>query len=225
MGFGIMFFGCILLAETAGTELAGFLLLYFGMRVAGEHCDCFTLPKKLCFPGMVLAAVKLAAQLASFFGATLMSAAAEGIFASIYTAFMVFFYSAFFLGIAKIAHDTGLASIKSMAYANVVLSSLFMVLSRVGYALVSFGPADLFGEHKAQVLGTAMLLPILVMILSAVLVFRCYMHICLEGDEDMEAKKNPFMSPVDFYERDKLKRQNAARSGAHSKNIHHKKKK
>ncbi len=225
MGFGIMFFGCILLAETAGTELAGFLLLFFGMRVACGHCDCFTLPKNLCFPGMALAAVKLAMQIAGFFGVTLMNAMAEGIFASIYTAFMVFFYAAFFLGVAKIAHETGLASIKSMAYANVALSSLFMVLSRVCYALVSFGPADLFGEHKAQVLGTAMLLPILVMILSAVLVFRCYMHICLEGDEDMEDKKNPFMSPVDFYERDKLKRQNAARSGSQSKNIHHKKKK
>lgn len=220
MGFGIMFFGCVLLAETAGTELAGFLLLFFGMRVACEHCDCFILPKKLCYAGMALSAVKLAMQIAGFFGITLMNAMAEGYFASIYTAFMVFFYAAFFVGIAKIADETGLPSIKSMAYANVVLSALFMVLSRVCYALVSFAPAELLGEHKAQVLGTAMLLPILVMILSAILVFRCYMNICLEGDEDMEQKKTPFKSPVEFYEKDRFKRQNTP-----SKNIHHKKKK
>ena len=205
MGFGIMFFGCILLAETAGTELAGFMLLFFGMRTACEHCDCFILPKNLCFAGMALSAVKLAMQVAGFFEITLMNATAEGYFASIYTAFMVFFYAAFFVGIAKIADETGLPSIKSMAYANTVLSALFMVLSRVCYALVSFAPAELLGEHKAQVLGTAMLLPILVMILSAILVFRCYMHICLEGDEDMEEKKSPFKSPVEFYEKDEKK--------------------
>lgn len=221
MGFGIMFFGCILLAETAGTELAGFLLLYFGMRTACEHCDCFVLPKKLCYAGMALSAVKLAMQITKAFGITLMNATAEGYFASIYTAFMVFFYAAFFVGIARIADETGLPSIKSMAYANVVLSSLFMVLSRVCYALVSFAPAELLGDHKAQVLGTAMLLPILVMLLSAILVFRCYMHICLEGDEDMEQKKNSFKSPVDFYEKDRYKRN--VQSG--KKNIHHKKKK
>ena len=220
MGFGIMFFGCILLAETAGTELAGFLLMYFGMRVACEHCDCFVLPKKLCYAGMALSAVKLAMQIAGFFEITLMNATAEGFFASVYTAFMVFFYAAFFVGIAKIADETGLPSIKSMAYANIVLSSLLMVLSRVCYALVSFAPAELLGEHKAQVLGTAMLLPIVVMVLSAVLVFRCYMRICLEGDEDMEQKKNSFKSPVEFYEKDRFKRQNTQ-----SKNIHHKKKK
>ena len=220
MGFGIMFFGCILLAETAGTELAGFLLMYFGMRVACEHCDCFVLPKKLCYAGMALSAVKLAMQIAGFFEITLMNATAEGFFASVYTAFMVFFYAAFFVGIAKIADETGLPSIKSMAYANIVLSSLLMVLSRVFYALVSFAPAELLGEHKAQVLGTAMLLPIVVMVLSAVLVFRCYMRICLEGDEDMEQKKNSFKSPVEFYEKDRFKRQNTQ-----SKNIHHKKKK
>lgn len=220
MGFGIMFFGCILLAETAGTELAGFLLMYFGMRVACEHCDCFVLPKKLCYAGMALSAVKLAMQIAGFFEITLMNATAEGFFASVYTAFMVFFYAAFFVGIAKIADETGLPSIKSMAYANIVLSSLLMVLSRVCYALVSFAPEELLGEHKAQVLGTAMLLPIVVMVLSAVLVFRCYMRICLEGDEDMEQKKNSFKSPVEFYEKDRFKRQNTQ-----SKNIHHKKKK
>ncbi len=224
MGFGIMFFGCILLAETIGTELAGFLLLYFGMRVACEHCDCFVLPKNLCYAGMALSAVKLAKQIAGFFGVNFMNTMAENLFAGVYTAFLVLFYAAFFVGIAKIANETDLPSVKSMAYANVVLSSLFMVLSRVCYALVSFAPEGVLGEHKAQVLGTAMLLPILVMLLSAVLVFRCYMRICLEGDEDMEQKKNNFKSPVEFFEKDKYRRQSTS-TQTKSKNIHHKKKK
>ena len=34
------------------------------------------------------------------------------------------------------------------------------------------------------------------------------MRICLEGDEDMETKKNPFKSPLEFYENDKYKKKN-----------------
>ena len=64
------------------------------------------------------------------------------------------------------------------------------------------------------------ILSICYVVISAILVFRCYMNICLEGDEDMEQKKTPFKSPVEFYEKDRFKRQNTP-----SKNIHHKKKK
>ena len=45
-----------------------------------------------------------------------------------------------------------------------------------------------------------------VVILAAVLVFRCYMHICLEGDEDMAESKSRFKSPLEYYEKDKYKR-------------------
>jgi hypothetical protein len=70
---------------------------------------------------------------------------------------------------------------------------------------VAFAP-DLLGGFKAQVLATAMLLPIIVMVMCFLLVFRCYMRICLEGDEDMEKKYNPFKSPLEFYENDKYKK-------------------
>jgi hypothetical protein len=85
--------------------------------------------------------------------------------------------------------------------------AVLLIASRVCYALVAFAP-ELLGGFKAQVLATAMLLPIIVMLMCFVLVFRCYMRICLEGDEDMETKKNPFKSPLEFYENDKYKKKN-----------------
>ena len=206
MGFGIMFLGCVLLAETAGTELFGFALLFYGMKVAGNYCTCFENARKLCYVGMAISAVKLVNQIAGMLGAELLTGIAATVFASLYTVFMVIFYVVFFMGIAKIAGDTGLVSIRTMAYSNAFLAALFMIASRVCYAMVSFTSADFLGEHKAQVLGTAMLLPIIVMILAAVLVFRCYMHICLEGDEDMAESKSRFKSPLEYYEKDKYKR-------------------
>lgn len=206
MGFGIMFLGCFFLAETTGAELLGFILLFFGMRTASKYCDCFRTAEKLCYIGFAVSALKLANQIADMLGVTLLGAFAENIFASVYTAYMVAFYFMFFMGIAKIAHQTGLPSIRSMAYANMFLSVLFMVASRVCYALVSFAPEDFLGQYKGQVLGTAMLLPLIVVILTAILVFRCYMHICLEGDEYMEEKKSIFKSPLEYYENDKYKK-------------------
>ena len=218
MGFGIMFLGCFLLAETAGIELLGFVLLFWGMKVASKYCTCFKIPEKLCYIGFAISALKLVNQIADMMGAEFMNASAENIFASVYTAFMVIFYSFFFLGIAKIANDTGLSSIRNMAYANIFLASVFMIASRVCYYLVSFASADVLGERKGQVLGTAMLLPLLVVILAAILVFRCYMHICVEGDEEMDLKKGRFKSPLDYYENDKYKKntvnQNKQRSDA-----------
>lgn len=206
MGFGIMFLGCFLLAETAGMELLGFVLLFLGMKVASKYCTCFKIPEKLCYIGAAVSAIKLANQIADMMGAEFMNSFAENIFASVYTAFMVIFYSFFFLGVAKIADETGLASIRNMAYADIFLASAFMIASRVCYYLVSFAADDVLGERKGQVLGTAMLLPLLVVILAAILVFRCYMHICIEGDEEMDAKKGRFKSPLDYYENDKYKK-------------------
>ena len=157
--------------------------------------------------GIVLSAVKLAWKVTDVFNAELLTETAENIFSSVYTAYLVVFYYIFFRAIAKIDEETDLPSIQRMAYADILLSAVFLIVSRICYALVAFAP-ELLGVYKAQVLATAMLLPIIVMLLCFVLVFRCYMRICLEGDEDMEEKQSSFRSPVEFYENDKYKKKN-----------------
>ncbi|MBQ9745651.1 MAG: hypothetical protein IJW21_02380 [Clostridia bacterium] len=207
MGFGIMIFGAFLLTDALSTEVLGFALLFWGMSVASRHCTCFLTAKKAAVFGIVLSVVKLAWKITDVFNAELLPETAENIFSSVYTAYLVVFYYLFFKAIAKIAEETELPGIQRMAYANILLSAVFLIASRICYALVAFMP-DLLGAYKAQVLATAMLLPIIVMLLCFVIVFRCYMRICLEGDEDMEEKRNSFKSPMEFYENDKYKNKN-----------------
>ena len=205
MGFGIMVFGAFLLTDALSTEVLGFLFLYLGMRVASRHCTCFNVAKKAAFAGIFISLVKLAWKITDVVFPGLMTEMAANIFSSVYTAYLIVFYYVFFRSIAKIAEETELPAIQSTALANIPVTAVLLIGSRVCYALVAFAP-DLLGGFKAQVLATAMLLPIIVMMLCFVLVFRCYMRICLEGDEDMEEKRNPFKSPIEFYENDKYKK-------------------
>lgn len=207
MGFGIMIFGAFLLTDALSTEVLGFLFLFLGMKVASRHCTCFGTAKNAAFYGIFISAVKLAWKVTDVIAPGLIGEMAANVFSSVYTAYLVVFYYLFFKAVAKIAEETGLSAIQRTALANIPLTVIFLVGSRVCYALVAFAP-DMLGGFKAQVLATAMLLPIIVMMLCFVLVFRCYMRICLEGDENMEEKINPFKSPLEFYENDKYKKKN-----------------
>jgi len=205
MGFGIMIFGAFLLTDALSTEALGFLFLFWGMKVASRHCTCFNVAKKAAFFGIFISAVKLAWKITDVIAPGFIGEMAANVFSSVYTAYLVVFYYLFFKAIAKIAEETGLPGIQRTALANIPLMVIFLIGSRVCYALVAFAP-DMLGGFKAQVLATAMLLPIIVMILCFLIVFRCYMRICLEGDENMEEKRNPFKSPLEFYENDKYKK-------------------
>ena len=191
MGFGIMVFGAFLLMDALSTEALGFLLLFWGMKVASRHCTCFYTAKNVAFAGIFISLIKLAWKITDVFAPGLLTETAANTFSSVYTAFLIIFYYVFFKSIAKIAEETDLPAIQRMALANIPLAMIFLVASRVGYALVALVP-DMLGGFTAQVLATAMLLPIIVTLLCFVLVFRCYMRICLEGDEDMPYTPSKF---------------------------------
>ena len=205
MGFGLMVFGAFLLTDALSTEVLGFLFLFLGMRVASRHCECFGVAKNAALFGIFISAVKLAWKITDVFAPGLLTEMAANIFSSVYTAYLIVFYYVFFRSIARIAEETELPAIQRTALANIPVTAVLLAASRVCYWLVAFAP-DLLGGFKAQVLATAMLLPIIVMMMCFALVFRCYMRICLEGDEDMEKKQNPFKSPLEFYENDKYKK-------------------
>ena len=200
-----MVFGAFLLTDALSTEALGFLLLFWGMKVASRHCTCFGVAKNAAFFGIFISAVKLAWKIVDVVAPGLIGEMAANIFSSVYTAYLIVFYYVFFRSIAKIAEETELPEIQRTALANIPVTAILLVASRVCYGLVAFAP-DMLGGFKAQVLATAMLLPIIVMMMCFVLVFRCYMRICLEGDEDMEKKQSRFKSPIEFYENDKYKK-------------------
>lgn len=222
MGFGYMFLGCFFLVGTLGIpDIIGFLLFYVGMNIASKHCICFNNAKKVCILGFAFSAFDFALQIADWLNIDLFSASVSNTFSTVYTLYMVCFYLVLFLGIADIAKDVDLPKIRSMAYSNMALVPLFLIAAQAIVIYVSENSASI-PEYGAQIYGTGMLLSLLATILTAILLFRCYARICLEGDEDMERREHDFKSPLDFYEKNKKKNQTTV---SRSNNNNKKKKK
>ncbi len=224
MGFGYMFFGCFFLVGTLGIpDIIGFILLYVGMRYASGHCTCFDNTKNVCKLGFIFSALDLAIDVSDWLDLGLFNSFVTNVFSSVYTAFLVCFYVMLFLSVANIAKEVELPKIRSSAYSNMILVPLFLFGAQIIMIYVSEN-AESLGDFGSQLYGTGMLLSLLATLLTAVLLFRCYARICLEGDEEMEKRAHDLKSPLDFYEKNR-KTKNTASSGGNKNNNHKKKKK
>lgn len=203
MGFGFMFLGCFLLTGAFDTlNIFGFLLMYAGISTASKHCTCFDNTKKVCLLGFVFSGVKAIMGVCSFLDIELFGAGATNIINSTYTAYMLCFYVFLFLSVAAVAKDTELPSIMRTAYSNIMLVPVFLVAAQAIMIYISTNSESL-GDLAARLYGTGLLLSLLVTVLTAVLLFKCYARICLEGDEDMEKRSFDLKSPLDYYEKNK----------------------
>ncbi|MGN1094864.1 MAG: hypothetical protein ACI4QR_00590 [Eubacteriales bacterium] len=203
MGFGIMFLGSLFLEGVVSfPDIIGFIILFIGLKTAAKYCRSFDNALKMCIVGMVFSGVKLFYTVLSMKNIDIFGNIGGLVFGALYAAFLSAFYIVLFRGIADIADDTGLPNIKRMAFADVLLVPLFITVSEVITLMISLASEKL-GDFASKAAGTAMLLSLLATLLSAILIFNCYMRICLEGDEDMEGKKSRFKSPFDFVDKKK----------------------
>ncbi|MBE6654735.1 MAG: hypothetical protein E7608_04680 [Ruminococcaceae bacterium] len=217
MGFGYMFLGCFLLTGAFDTlNIFGFLLMYAGINAASNHCTCFDNTKKVCALGLVFSGIKAVLGICSYFDIELTGAGVNNIINSTYTAYMLCFYVFLFLSVAAVAKDTELFAIMKMAYTNIMLVPIFLVAGQVIMVYITMN-AESIGDLAARLYGTGLLLSLLVTVLTAILLFRCYARICLEGDEDMEKKVNNFKSPLDYYEKNKKSGASAQKNNTHKK--------
>lgn len=97
--------------------------------------------------------------------------------------FVIFtaFHNQLFKGIAELAGDVNIPSIKKSAKLNyriLLIVTLLFIVSRF----------DMFGTADQYIIMIYTLLHIIWLIMTIVMVFRCYMWICLEGDENMPKK-------------------------------------
>ena len=208
MGFGYMFFGCFFLVGTLGIpDIIGFILFYAGFCTASNHCNSFDNAKKVCRLGFFFSALDFAFDLCDWFDIDIFSAMVSNIFSSVYVLFLVCFYLVLFLSVADIAKEVDLPKIRSTAYSDMVIVPLFLVASQAIVIYVS-ETVEKLGDHASQIYGTGMLMSLIATVLTAVLLFRCYARICLEGDEDMERRAHDFKSPLEFYERNRKNKNN-----------------
>lgn len=199
-----MFIGVLFLENiTFFPDIIGYVFLIIGIKKAAAHCEFFGNTLKACYIGAALSLVKLVYKIAEWAKIELFGDFFGVIFAAVYTLFLVCFYMLLLLSIAKTAEYTGLTKIKRTSFANMMLVSLFLTASEALTLTITF-MEEKIAMYSSQVAGTAMLLSILSTALVAILIFRCYMHICLEGDEQMEEERaKKFKNPFDFYDKNK----------------------
>ncbi|MBQ0010232.1 MAG: hypothetical protein KBS76_03915 [Ruminococcus sp.] len=214
MGFGTMFFGFLFLAKAvyAGVDFlpdfAGYCLLLTGMKTAGKHCDCFDFSWFAGIGGLILSAVKFAAELYYAVGGGTMSVGFDRIFGGFYEIYTVFFAVSLMISLFRIEKQTELPKLCRRSVTNAVLTGLFGISSTA--LLIASSLFTETGREVSGFLGNSAIpaaLSLLWVILDAANLFSCYMWICLEGDEEMEDNKNrKYKTPFDIVEQGNRKR-------------------
>ena len=218
MGFGYMFLGCFLLTGALDTiNIFGFLLMYAGLNFASKHCTCFDNTKRVCVLGFAFSGVKAIVGVCSYLGIDILDSMETNILNSTYTAYMLCFYVFLFISIAAIAKETELPKIMRTAYSNIMLVPIFLVAAQTIMVYITIN-AQTLGDFSARLYGTGLLLSLLVTILTAILLFKCYARICLEGDEEMEKRAYDLKSPLDYYEKNKKSNSSSVNNKNKNKN-------
>ena len=194
MGFGILFFGYIIMSVFSLNpfgdiaQLIGYSLIFYALLKLSPYTRGFKIAK--------YTAVPLA--LYSLFSSVLTLASKAGVDISVFdgaklvlkpiVAVLVFAFHLFLLwGIRELAKTTELTKIADKAVRNFVVGAFYFALSVFGMINTPIQ------EDFAKYFGLPTLLIGLVWyILNIMLIYSCYMWICLEGDEDMARKPSRF---------------------------------
>lgn len=194
MGFGILFIGYLIASVLSInpfgdiTRLIGFSIILFALVKLSPHAKGFRAAKYFSLALILASGASGALTLAERFGADV------GAFALtkqilLYSVTVLFYAFHLFLlfGIRELARAVELSKLADKALRNFIIGSFYFVLTFVGSLDTPFK------ESFANYLGLPTLVIGLVWyILNAVLIYSCYMWICLEGDENMERKKSRF---------------------------------
>ena len=190
MGFGILFLGyvCTYLFSMTPfgivTDILGNLVLLYALRQLGQYNRFFRF-------GMYAAGAL--ALCASVNAAVTVFSVESGVLTACVGAAKVLgvgvFHAALLRGVGKIAADTELPKLQKRASRNLSLTLVYIALSL--FLMLPF-PDAVAAELNLYVALPVFALGLLWLALNAVLLFSCYMWICLEGDEDMAPRESKF---------------------------------
>lgn len=211
MGFGIMFIGSVFLLHARAfgidvvVDFVGFIILFKGLSVANKYTDKFAITRRVSFFGIFVSLIHLAYTLVDAFTENIFSNTMSDIVFWVYTIFIFAFYLSLYRSIVGICREVDLPKYGLRAYTGMVFT---FILFLGGRFLEKYGGLLTTDSGINNVLGIAgYVIENIFVIYTMVLIFNCYMFICLEGDEDMpDTRKNKRLpSPVDIWERSKEK--------------------
>ncbi len=206
MGFGYLLYGFLMMLEVGiptsyefalaidiFPNLAGYLLMLTAARRLSPYAEGFARFRQALYPLLVLGGAEyIVGILSIFWESAVLAAVSEGIICiSLVLQPLAFFF--LFSGIVSLAGEVGLPKIVSRARFSSTLGLTYYLLQ-----LLLTIASDLSLSIPAGILNPLhwilLLLWIIFLIFSEVTIFGCYMYICYEGEENVNAKGvlNPF---------------------------------
>ena len=197
MGFGLLFIGYFFMLNFPfqGIDLlpdvVGCIIMLVAVRKLLLYCDDrgFRYAEKSLYPFTIFALALLFYQLADFFGFL------PDTLADIYYVFMIVYsivvgaYHIFLLyGIYTLSKSVSLDKLSARATRMVALTAVYYIAQILNYTNVTGAVASLTNSPevlRSYINLAVYLISIVWMLLTWKLIFSCYVHICLEGDEDM----------------------------------------
>lgn len=197
MGFGLLFIGYILtyLLYLAGgygcfPALIGCFIMLYALTKVSEYESRFkyaffaVIPLTVCWG--YFAAIEIATLLGTALPGFLSWNGTKNTIIFIRTFFDLIYHTALLLSIAKIAEDTGITKTKVAALRNLIIYFIFFAAEIIDY----FTPAT--NAYAIYIFLAVMLLWFAELVLNGICIFSCYMRICDEGDQNMDAKPSRF---------------------------------
>lgn len=214
MGFGLIFYGFLMMVEIAvrtqaGSplgidifpDLAGYLLMLAAACRLDGYAKGFTYFRRTLYPLLVLGTLSFAIGLFSVTGLYLgiLEIAADAVkFLSLIMQGVAFFF--LFAGIISLANEVELPGIAARSRYTLIVGSvyyIFQVILTLCYKL----PIGISDTTLAPFSMVSMLIFLVFILLGEVVLFNCYRYICYEGEEyfnpgDIESPIAKFMNKL-----------------------------
>ena len=196
MGFGLLFFGYLvafllyLNPYAALTRLIGYAIIFAALTKLRRHNRWFAYTQVSAVPLLALALGAVSVDFASRIMGDAAPAAlqnVQGYMETLMTLLLLVFHVCLLMAIYTIAVDTALPALARSARRNIVLIAAYAVLHGI-WSL----PVQLGDSYTVTLSLMLFVLQLIWTVADLFLIFRCYMWICLEGDEDMEQKPSHF---------------------------------
>ncbi len=196
MGFGLLFIGYLFSLDYSLQsvtfdllpDVIGYLIMFSAMCKLGPYNKGFGYAKLLLLPLIALGGVTVAFEAAGIAGYTPGSVILDIVkMCGMLSKFFTFAYTvALTIGIRDIARETDLKNVSFRAIRNMAVSVFYYL------AYIALDLLPISGAEAQMVNMIVYIFGLIVILLNLVLIFSCYMRICLEGDEDMPRKPSRF---------------------------------
>lgn len=191
MGFGYVFLGCLLTCNVTYhtyTDIFAVALMLLGLSTLAPYARGFALSFKAGIPFLAVSGVSFFVSVFKLIGLWSPPALLVSSLTVLSLACRFCFFWFFFIGVDEVARETDIPKLRAHALRSRFLTPIFC-------AAALFLEIGLFTEHtvflKYYLLGY-LLFGIIYAVLNSKTVYECYILICFEGDENMDAKPSRF---------------------------------